>query len=379
MRKAFWKKHILNFSSSRGTSRGILNSKPSYFIVLEDSDSGTAPLSTSWESVRRSENKGINFGVGECGILPGLSCDDKPGYEEMLTRTTEAWLAASRLKPEALNDWPSIRFGFETAQLHLQNGDFSRLFDTPFSHGIEGIEINGLVWMNSYEVMLEELKSKIESGFSCIKIKIGAVDFEDELKLIQHIRNQFSAVDITIRVDANGAFSPEEASAKLDALAKLQIHSIEQPIKAGQWREMEKLCRNTPIPIALDEELIGLNTSVKRQEMMAAIKPQAVILKPSLVGGFEVCDEWIDLCEKNNAFWWATSALESNIGLNAIAQYTASKILPLNSPPKGDGSVLAQGLGTGLLYENNFPSPLEIRGSKLFYNSDNSWEIPFLK
>lgn len=357
MRKAFWKKHVLNFSSSRGTSRGVLNSKPSYFIVLEDSDSG-----------RR--------GIGECGILPGLSCDDRPGYEEMLTSVTEAWLAARSSGLEALNEWPSIKFGFETAQLHLQNGGFSRLFDTSFSHGNEGIEINGLVWMNSYEVMLKELQSKIELGFSCIKIKIGAVDFDNELKLIQHIRKQFCSDDIKIRVDANGAFSPEEAPAKLDVLSKLNLHSIEQPIKAGQWREMEKLCRNTPIPIALDEELIGLNTSEKRKEMMAAIKPQAVILKPSLVGGFEVCDEWIDLCEKNNAFWWATSALESNIGLNAIAQYTASKI---NPPPKGEGSVIAQGLGTGLLYTNNIPSPLEIRGSKLFYNRDNSWEIPFLK
>lgn len=349
MRKAFWKKHILNFSSSRGTSRGILNSKPSYFIVLEDSDSGTR-------------------GIGECGILPGLSCDDKPGYEEMLTKVTEAWLAACSLELEALNEWPSIKFGFETAELHLQNGKFSRLFDTPFSHGNEGIEINGLVWMNSYELMLKELKSKIDLGFSCIKIKIGAVDFDDELKLIKHIRNQFGAEDITIRVDANGAFSPEEALGKLDALAKLDLHSIEQPIKAGQWREMENLCKNTPIPIALDEELIGLNTAKKRKEMMDAIKPQAVILKPSLVGGFGVCDEWIDLCEENNAFWWATSALESNIGLNAIAQYTASK-----------NPVIAQGLGTGLLYTNNIPSPLEIQGSKLFYNPDNSWEIPFLK
>lgn len=359
MRKAYWKKYILNFSSSRGTSRGILNSKPSYFIVLEDSESGAR-------------------GIGECGILPGLSCDDRPGYEEMLTTVTKSWPADCSLKPEALNDWPSIKFGFEMARLHLKNEDF-RLFHTPFSNGDAGIEINGLVWMNSYEVMLRELKSKIETGFSCIKIKIGAVDFDDELKLIQHIRKQFNADEITIRVDANGAFAPEEAGYKLDKLARLDLHSIEQPIKAGQWQEMERLCRNTPIPIALDEELIGLNTPESRKEMMAAIKPQAVILKPSLLGGFEVCDEWIDLCETNNAFWWATSALESNIGLNAIAQYTASKILPLNFHDGDERSVLAQGLGTGLLYTNNIPGPLEIRGSKLFYNSDNSWKIPFLK
>ena len=347
MRKAYWTKQILNFSDSRGTSRGILHTKPSYFIVLENSESG-------------------NYGIGECGILPGLSYDDQPGYEIKISEVTDAWMNSTQ--PPDLNDWPSIKFGFETAQLHLQNGEFSELFDTPFSQGKAGIEINGLIWMNPYEVMLKELKQKIETGFSCIKIKIGAVAFEDEIKLIQHIRDEFGPDEITIRVDANGAFSPEEAPSKLDTLAKLKLHSIEQPIKAGQWREMEKLCRNTPIPIALDEELIGMNNPEERREMMAAIKPQAVILKPSLVGGFSVCDEWIDLCEKYNAFWWATSALESNIGLNAIAQYAASK-----------NPEIPQGLGTGLLYTNNIPSPLEIRKNKLFYNSNSSWSIPFLR
>lgn len=347
MRTAFWKKHILNFGTSRGTSRGRIDTKPSWFIVLHDSAIGA-------------------YGIGECGLLPGLSIDDKDGYEAILTSVVDAW-QSNNPTPE-LSGWPSIRFGFETARLHLQNGSFSKIFPSPFSEGQVGIPINGLVWMNEYSLMRAEVNQKLEGGFSCIKIKIGAVDFADELALIRHIRKKYSAADVTIRVDANGAFEPKEALGKLEALAKFDLHSIEQPICAGQWREMEEICKNSPLPIALDEELIGLNSSNERGQMMEAIKPQAVILKPSLIGGFAVCDEWVELCKKKDAFWWATSALESNVGLNAIAQYTASK-----SP------TIPQGLGTGLLYTNNFDSPLEIRGEEIFYNPARKWNIPFLK
>lgn len=347
MRTAFWKKHLLKFTTSRGTSRGRLNDKPGWFIILKNSDTASV-------------------GVGECGLLPGLSYDDRAGYEEKLNAAVKAWKANAPL-PD-LTEWPSIRFGFETALRHLESKDFSNIYPSQFSKGKVGIPINGLIWMNTYEVMREELNQKLAAGYRCIKIKIGAVDFEDELALIRQIRKKYSAEDVTIRVDANGAFSPEEAMQKLDKLAELDLHSIEQPLKAGQWQAMEKLCRNTPLPIALDEELIGLNTPAERSQMMEAIKPQAVILKPSLVGGFSVCDEWIELCENHNAFWWATSALESNIGLNAIAQYTATK------DPK-----IPQGLGTGQLYANNFDSPLEIQGDKIYYNPAKPWHIPFLK
>ena len=346
MRSAYWTKHLLRFSISRGTSRGRLTEKPSWFIVLKN-ENGVA-------------------GIGECGLLPGLSADDRPEYESVLEQVVQAWITGNQM-PDLLS-WPSIRAGLEMAEEQLIHGGFPTQKPSEFLAGNAGIPINGLIWMNPYPVMLEELKYKLKEGFNCIKIKIGAVDFDDELSLIRHIRKHYGPDTITIRVDANGAFTPEEAPAKLEALAKLDIHSIEQPIEAGQWREMEKLCRETPLPIALDEELIGLYTPDRRAEMMTAIKPQAVILKPSLIGGFSVCDEWIALCNSHKAFWWATSALESNIGLNAIAQYTASK-----------NPTIAQGLGTGGLYVNNFDSPLEIRQGAIYYNAAKNWNIPFLK
>ena len=344
MIKASWKKHLLEFTTSRGTSRGILDTKPSYFLILQDSSATY---------------------VGECGILPSLSFDDRPGYEDMLDKIVHA-LQNQTPFPD-LKDWPSIQCGLEMLDLHRSGNSLQNLFDTPFSRGDEGIEINGLIWMDKADKMFEEINAKLKTGYTCVKLKIGAIDFEEEIRLLQHIRKHYSASEVIIRVDANGAFSANDALQKLERLAALDIHSIEQPIKQGQWEEMAELCSKTPIPIALDEELIGLTSLAERQKMMETIKPQAIILKPSLIGGFKASDEWIDLANDFDAFWWATSALESNVGLNAIAQYTASK-----------NPVIAQGLGTGMLYTNNFNSPLEIRKNKLFYNPDLNWEIPFL-
>ena len=343
MTQAYWKKHILEFTSPRGTSRGIINSKPGYYLILKDGD---------------------DIFVGECGLLPGLSIDDREGYEEVLNHVVSALINENKFPDLSL--WPSIQCGLETLDLHREGGSFQHLFNTPFSSGESGIEINGLVWMDKAERMFEELNSKLETGYTCVKLKIGAIDFNDEINLLKHIRKHYRASDVEIRVDANGAFTANDAYPKLLQLAELDIHSIEQPIKAGQWDEMAGLCAKTPLPIALDEELIGLNTSADRRKMMETIKPQAIILKPSLIGGFKRSDEWIDLAEKCGAFWWATSALESNVGLNAIAQYAASK-----TPD------IPQGLGTGMLYTNNISSPLEIRKNKLFYNPDKTWELPF--
>lgn len=344
MKKAFWKKHILNFTQNRGTSRGVLKTKPSYFLILQE------------------DNKTY---IGECGILPSLSYDDKPEYEEKLDEVVRA--LNHNLPLPDLNAWPSIKCGVEMLLLHKKGKSLDNLFDTPFTRENKGIEINGLIWMADEKTMLEEIKTKLKSGFTCIKLKIGAIDFDSELSLLKFIRKHYSSQEVIIRVDANGAFSANEALEKLNRLAPLEIHSIEQPIRQGQWQEMAQLCLETPIPIALDEELIGLTTFAERLNMIQTIKPQAIILKPSLVGGFEICDEWIDLAQQNNAFWWATSALESNIGLNAIAQYTASK-----------NPEIAQGLGTGMLYENNVESPLEIVENKLFYNPEKNWKTPFL-
>ncbi len=345
MIKAYWKKHLLEFSQPRGTSRGIIDTKPSYFLIIEDEASA-------------------NMFIGECGLLPSLSIDDVSGYENMLDEVV-AHLKGDVPLPN-LKDWPSIQCGLEILNLHKNGGSFQKLFESPFSSGDEGIEINGLVWMDKAEKMFEELSSKLKTGYTCVKLKIGAINFTDELNLLRYIRKHYGADEVVIRVDANGGFTPDGALEKLEQLAALDIHSIEQPIKQGQWQEMAALCEKTPIPIALDEELIGLATSAERQKMIETIKPQAIILKPSLIGGFKISDEWIALADKNGAFWWGTSALESNIGLNAIAQYTASK-----------KPTIAQGLGTGMLYTNNIASPLEIRKNRLFYNPELDWQIPF--
>jgi o-succinylbenzoate synthase len=347
MLKANYIYHPLHFKHPAGTSRGVLQHKASWFFQI-------------WEV----ENPAVH-GTGEVSIIKGLSLDNEKEIQNELkflcqkTKDYQNWIAAKG------DRFPAILFGIETALSDLQNGGKQIFHQNTFTEGKAGIPINGLIWMGEPTYMQHQIRKKLDAGFSCIKIKVGAIDFEQEVALIKQLRNQFSAQTIEIRLDANGAFSKEEALQKLNKLAAFNIHSIEQPIKAGQKESMAKLCQKSPIPIALDEELIGVKKS-QINDLLDTIKPQYVILKPSLLGGFSVADSWISAAEKRHIGWWATSALESNIGLNAIAQWVFEK------KPE-----MPQGLGTGQLYTNNIASPLEIRDAKLYYNPGISWQNCF--
>ncbi len=343
--KARYINYNLNFKFPAGTSRGVLHSKYSAFLMLEEN--------------------GIT-GIGECSTIPGLSIDPEKGYEQKLREICDALNYNKHPENVDLSLFPSIAFGLETALLDLKTGGKRLLFNTEFSKGAAGILINGLVWMGDKAFMQKQISEKIADGYRCIKLKVGALDFETELEIIAGIREQFSENEIEIRLDANGGFSPADALLKLEKLAKFQIHSIEQPIKQGQLDKMAEICQKSPIPIVLDEELIGIK-STEKESLIEKIKPAYIILKPSLLGGFKASEEWIQLAERHNVKWWITSALESNIGLNSIAQWTTTL-----------GSELPQGLGTGQLYHNNFPSPLEIRNAMLFYEKDNEWDLSLL-
>lgn len=314
-----------------------------YFKKPVKTSRGTYTHRKSWFLCASSRYNPM--GIGECAPLPGLSCDDIPEYETVLSAICEKFNRTGIINLEELRPYPSILFGLETAfQHHFANS--TTLWVTRFSRRIEGIPINGLVWMGSYEDMARQVEEKLEAGFRCIKLKIGAINFDDELALLKQIRARFSAQEIELRVDANGAFSPDEAMMKLNRLAELDIHSIEQPIRAGQWEEMARLTAISPIPIALDEELIGCNTPERKRELLSFIRPQYIILKPSLHGGLHGCDEWIEEARKLQIGWWATSALESNIGLNAIAQWCSTYDWSYEN-------MLPQGLGTGEIFTNN--------------------------
>lgn len=328
---------LLHFRQPAGTSRGTYTTRRVWYVSL-----------SSAEYPGRT-------GVGECAPLPALSCDDLPGYEQILVSACRAWEQTGVLDVDALRPYPSILFGLETAVRHYEAGSWA-LWNTPFSRSEAGIPINGLIWMDDFDKMLRQIETKMEAGYRCIKLKIGAINFEDELALLRHIRAHFTAREVELRVDANGAFSPQDAMDKLNRLAELDLHSIEQPIRAGQWEEMARLTAETPLPIALDEELIGCNTVRGKQELLSAIRPQYIILKPSLHGGITGGNEWIAEAEKQQIGWWITSALESNIGLNAIAQWCATFDNPL-----------PQGLGTGMLFTDNVEMPLEIRGDALWF------------
>jgi o-succinylbenzoate synthase len=341
--KASYKKYTLQFKNPSGTSRGILRTKETWFIVLE-------------ENGKR--------GIGETGLFRGLSIDDIPNYEEKLSWACENIKLGLTDLLGVFIEFPSIQFGLEQAFLSLQSENKFQLFPSEFSRGRESISINGLVWMGDQQFMKSQIQEKLNSGFSCIKMKIGAIDFDAEVALLKSIRKEFSSNEIELRVDANGAFNPKNALEKLKTLSELDLHSIEQPIKQGQLQDMALLCENTPLPIALDEELIGVFSTQEKQEVIKIVKPQFIILKPSLVGGFGGTTEWIDIAKKNNVDWWITSALESNIGLNAIAQFTHTL-----------KNKLPQGLGTGGLFTNNFESPLEVKNGTLHYNNSNKWNF----
>ena len=325
----------LHFKQPAGTSRGVYTTRRVWYLHLT------------------SDSQPGREGIGECAPLPNLSCDDLPHYEQLLSSLClEA--AQSGIDYERLRPYPSILFGLETAFRHFERGTAS-LWDTPFSRGEQGIPINGLIWMGSYTHMLSQIEAKMQAGFRCIKLKIGAIHFEEELSLLKMIRRHFSAKEIELRVDANGAFSPAEALEKLKRLSELDLHSIEQPIRAGQWDSMARLSQLSPLPIALDEELIGVHSTSRKKELLETIHPQYIILKPSLHGGLRGSQEWIAAASQLGIGWWITSALESNIGLNAIAQWCAT----LHNP-------LPQGLGTGALFTDNIPMPLEVRGDELW-------------
>ena len=341
--KATYKKYILNFKRPSGTSRGVMTEKETWFLILEENG---------------------KTGLGECGILRSLSIDDRPDYEEKLQWVCQnIHLGKDKLWQELIK-FPSIQFGVEMAFLSLQSKTPFELFPSEFTDGKKNMLINGLVWMGEEQFMKTQIEEKLVQGFSCIKLKIGAIDFEKELGLLRFIRQNFDAKTIEIRVDANGAFNSNEALSKLNQLNEFELHSIEQPIRANQVQEMKLLCQQTPFSIALDEELIGVFGIENKRKLLEEIKPQYIILKPSLVGGFKGTLEWIAIAESLNIGWWITSALESNIGLNAITQFTFT----LKNP-------LPQGLGTGGLYTNNFDCPLEIKKGRIAYNPNLVWKI----
>lgn len=331
---AQYQKYILQFKQPSGTSRGILTTKETYILTIK---------------------KGNKTGIGECAIFRGLSYDDVPDYEQKLQwlckHITESF---SELKKE-LENFPSIIFGLEQALLNLENEE-NIYFPSDFTQGKVGISINGLIWMGNENFMQRQIEEKLAQKFHCIKLKIG-VDWAMEKRILQNLRQKFPHDVLELRVDANGAFDFPTAQRVLEDLARLKIHSIEQPIKAKNEEQMAILCQNTPTPIALDEELIGVIKTTQKQELLDFINPQYIILKPSLIGGFDNSQEWINLAKERKIGWWITSALESNIGLNAIAQYTFTKQNPM-----------PQGLGTGGLFTNNFPTPLKLIENTLYYS-----------
>jgi len=345
--KATYQKYILDFKRPSGTSRGVLTQKETWFIIIDD---------------------GENQGLGECGILRGLSIDDRPDYEQKLKWVCDNIDLGVDELLKILTEFPSIQFGLEMAFLSLNSEDRFTLFPSSFTAAKAAIPINGLVWMGDKYFMKQQIEEKLNQGFSCIKMKIGAIDFQTELELLKTIRNEFSVRDIELRVDANGAFSPEDALEKLKLLSDFDLHSIEQPIKPKQFEAMARLCQSSPLDIALDEELIGVFDQKNREELLQIINPKYLILKPSLLGGFKESNTWIQLAEKQNINWWITSALESNVGLSAIAQWTYTL-----------GNLMPQGLGTGSLYTNNILSPLQVENGTLRYESKQAWNLNKLK
>jgi o-succinylbenzoate synthase len=340
-------KKRFDFVFPAGTSRGVLHDKHSWFLKLTDNE---RPGVTGW---------------GECSPVWGLSPENETGLEKKLTELSQRIEQFDFFLRTGLAEFPSIRFALETALIDFMHGGKQICFETPFTSGKTGIVINGLVWMNTPENALADARKKIESGFNCIKLKIGVYDWNEEEKIIQSLRNEFNA-DIEIRVDANGAFDFEQAKKVMERLAKYNVHSIEQPIKPGQIENIAKLSAEKSTPVALDEELIGKITPEQKNELLAAIKPSYIVIKPSLAGGFSATREWIDAAKKNNLAWWVTSMLETNLGLNAIAQYVAT----LNP-------VLPQGLGTGKIYSNNILSPLSVEKNKLYFNPTAAFSLNF--
>jgi len=349
MIKAKITKKEFGFKRPATTSRGTLLTKQVFFIVLHADDN---PFVT---------------GIGECSLFPGLSADDVPGFEETLHEILARINSGEDITSESFAQWPSINFALETAYADLMCNGSKVLFPSEFTRGNEPIPINGLIWMDDKEGMRRQIAQKLDSGFRCLKLKIGAIDFEEELGLLRWLRMEFSASDLTLRADANGAFGVEQAPMALDRLAQLRIHSIEQPIRPRQHEEMAKLCRTSPVPIALDEELIGIIGLEKKKRLLECIRPQYIIIKPGLLGGICESEEWISIADALEIGWWVTSSLETNIGLSVIAQWTFTK-----------NARLHQGLSTGNLFEENIPSPLTLTGENLYYSPGTTWDLSLL-
>lgn len=346
---ASYKKYTLIFKRPSGTSRGILKTKDSWFIHIKDA------------------NYPEKSGLGECSLIPGLSPDDLPGFESRLKLVCSQVTNKGLVDESLLKDFPAIRFGLETALHELKSKIPRQLYPSEFTSGKARIPINGLIWMGSAGFMKEQIDEKIKAGFNCLKLKIGAIDFDVEVSLLKSIRQTYTPADLELRVDANGAFQPHEALEKLKRLSAFSLHSIEQPIKPGQPDEMARLCARSPVPVALDEELIGIHQPRLIKTLLQSIRPQYIILKPSLLGGLQAADEWIASAREENIGWWATSALESNIGLNAIAQWVFT-----HQP------TMLQGLGTGQLFTNNIVSPLFVEQGHLAYAPEIPWDTASL-
>ncbi|MFT7407174.1 MAG: o-succinylbenzoate synthase [Flavobacteriaceae bacterium] len=339
-------RHELCFKQASGTSRGVLKTKTTYFIKL---------------------SSGSKVGYGECGLLKGLSYDDVPEYEKKLQWACKNISLGLDQLWDSLLQFPSIQFGLEQAFLSLVSRTPFEFFPSSFTKGISTMAINGLVWMGDESFMKSQIASVIEKNFSCVKMKIGAIDLEKELRLLSSLRKQFSAQELEIRVDANGAFNLKLALNVMETLKHLEVHSIEQPLGVSDIEDLAILCQNPAIPVALDESLIGCIDQVDKSSLLDIIKPQYIVLKPSFIGGFRGSDQWILLAEQRNIGWWATSALESNVALNAISQWVFEK------SPK-----MHQGLGTGSLYTNNILSPLYIKNGAIGYNPTSSWNTKLI-
>lgn len=341
----------LYFKFDAGTSRGIMRQHQVMYIKVVNKHNRT------------------QYGIGEAAPLPGLSVDDIDGVQQAVQSISSTHnLTLNHLleiiRSQQLKLFPSLQFALETAIKDLENGGEHVIFPNDFANSLSSIPINGLVWMADFETMLAQIQQKIAEGYTCIKLKVGAIDFDQELAMIKNIRKEYSSKQIILRLDANGAWNVDEALKKLESLALYDIHSIEQPIKAGQEQQMKHICRESPIKIALDEELIGIYEFEKKKNLITEINPHYIILKPTLLGGFAQCSQWIALANQYGIGWWATSALESNFGLNAICQYTDTHNL----------TGMYQGLGTGQLYHNNIPSPLTIESGKIFWDKDKTWK-----
>lgn len=330
--------YTLILKKPAGTSRGVYRTRKVWYLHL---------TSSSYPG---------RVGIGECAPLPDLSHEYSSSFEQEIDTFVRSFQGRGEIDWEQLQSNSSLLFAMETALLHLQKGDYD-FWDTPFARSEKGITINGLIWMGSRADMLEQIESKLNQGVNCIKLKIGAIDFEEELSLLHYIRERFSAEELSLRVDANGAFTPDNVQERLIALSRYDLHSIEQPIAPKQFHLMRQLAQQSPLSIALDEELIGIHRRNEKVELLEAIAPQYIVLKPTLHGGIRGCAEWIEEARKRNIGWWITSALESNIGLNAIAQWCATL-----------DTTIPQGLGTGQLFTNNISLPLRVKGDTLWYN-----------